>query len=486
MFIFTLISQVWTSIAPKTWKTSRLQPVYKNKGSQTDPAMHRALMVNSTISKVLVTCLLDRLRYFYENIILHSQFGFRVDKSTTDAIYVARQLILKVPGQIYGCFIDLTAAYDHIDREILWQVLELRLGKTVLIDIFKKLYENTKAKIAGCDQEIDVEIGLRQGGPESCMLFNIYLDTVLRFAIHKFHQQIETPGISHKFNISNECTNRSQRARNPSNGTQRTTLINFADDILAVAKSKEELQIMVTILVETFKNFGLTLSSKKTETMSWNTNENVKIEESLISVENKPLKNVRKFKYLGHWMSDNLQKATSLGYQFGAAYQKWNEWKNVLTDQRIKLVTRVKFAESVIRSRLTYAVQTDRLKATQKATIDGVWARMLRKIIKNGFSKISENSHIPKYSNHDVLKICRTKSASTFCQIQHLKFLAHVARMNNDTLQKQWMFTSYPKTKCQWLPLANDLGIDPIQLRKTIFDKTKLNELLQVIPAPGI
>ena len=37
--------------------------------------------------------------------------------------------------------------------------------------------------------------------------------------------------------------------------------------------------------------------------------------------------------------------------------------------------------------------------------------------------------------------------------------------MENDALQKQWMFTQYPGTKCQWLPLANDLGIDPIQLR---------------------
>ena len=242
---------------------------------------------------------------------------------------------------------------------------------------------------------------------------------------------------------------------------------------------------MVTIIVETFKNFGLTLSCKKTETMSWNTPENVQLETSLISVNNTNLKNVRKFKYLGHWLSDNLHKTACLGHQFGAAYQKWNEWKNVLTNQRIKLVTRVKFAESVIRSRLTYAVQTDRLKAGQKVTIDGVWTRMLRKMIKNGFSKISENSNVPKYSNQDVLKICRTKSASTFCQVQHLKFMAHVARMDNDALQKQWLFTQYPGTKCQWLPLANDLGIDPIQLRKTIFDKRKLNELLYVIPAPG-
>ena len=66
-----------------------------------------------------------------------------------------------------------------------------------------------------------------------------------------------------------------------------------------------------------------------------------------------------------------------------------------------------------------------------------------------------------------------------------LKFLAHIARQKNDTLQKQWLFTPYEKTKCQWLPLANDLEIDPVQLRVTLFNKKKLNELLYATPAPG-
>ena len=75
--------------------------------------------------------------------------------------------------------------------------------------------------------------------------------------------------------------------------------------------------------------------------------------------------------------------------------------------------------------------------------------------------------------------ICKTKPASKFCQIQHLKVLAHVARMPNSKVQKQWLFTSLPGTKDQWLPIAKELELDPIQLRYTIFDKSKLNELLR-------
>ena len=73
-------------------------------------------MINATISKVLVTRLLDRLIHHYENLILSSQFGFRINKSTTDAIFVARQMLLKGSGQIYGCLIDLTAAPSRVIR----------------------------------------------------------------------------------------------------------------------------------------------------------------------------------------------------------------------------------------------------------------------------------------------------------------------------------------------------------------------------------
>ena len=72
-------------------------------------------------------------------------------------------------------FVIITFVHDghyHICRMTLWRVLEMRIGDNKILKILKKLYENTTAKISGCDTIIDVMIGLRQGGPESCVLFN--------------------------------------------------------------------------------------------------------------------------------------------------------------------------------------------------------------------------------------------------------------------------------------------------------------------------
>jgi len=96
----------------------------------------------------------------------------------------------------------------------------------------------------------------------------------------------------------------------------------------------------------------------------------------------------------------------------------------------------------------------------------------------NGGSQPEPEGYVYRFSNDNIHVICKSKHASIFCQIQHCKFLAHVARLPNDAIQKQWLFTDLPGKRCQWKPLARDLGIDEFQLRNSLFDKNKLNDLL--------
>jgi len=212
-------------------------------------------------------------------------------------------------------------------------------------------------------------------------------------------------------------------------------------------------------------------------------------------------------------MSDDPKNPKYLQYQIGSAYAKWCEFKDVLLDKKINLNSRVKMAEAMVRSRLVYAVQTERLSAAQRAKLDSIWSRMLRKLVKGGYQRVgslpiaittipstvgavpestSDNGgsqpepeenlgYAYRLSNENIHIICKSKNASIFCQIQHCKFLAHVARLPNNAVQKQWLFTDFPGTRCQWKPLARDLGIDEIQLRQSLFDKDKLYDLLDSV-----
>ena len=513
-YVHVLLERVWEfGEVPETWIESRLKPLFKEKGCQTNPDNYRALMVGAITNKVLILIMLDRMRVFYEASILPIQMGFRENKATGDAIFIARQIIAKHRGEIWGSFVDVKAAYDWVPRELLWRILKIRLGpeNSKIIDVFENLYRKTTAKIDGSESIIDIFIGLRQGGPESCMLFNFWLDSVIRIVMYKCEQKYPGYGINHKYNISNDCTNRDQRASSgPQNGSNSTKFTQFADDLYVSAKSKDELQGVMTILNEVFCDFSIKLSESKTKTMTWNTTEDIKTSESLIHIDNKPIENVREFWYLGHLTTDEIKNQKFLQTQIGSAFGKWNEFKDIFLDHKINLKSRIMMAEAMVRARLVYSVQTERLCVLQRNTLDGIWSRMCRKMVKGGYQRVgslptatttipstvgavpessSDNGgsqlepeenlgYVYRFSNDNIHKICQSKNASTFCQIQHCKFLAHVARLPNDAIQKQWLFTDLPGNRCQWKPLARDLGIDEIQLRNSLFDKQKLNDLL--------
>ena len=78
----------------------------------------------NAISRLLPRLIIERLRDCYESLIMENQFGFRQNRSTTDAIF--SEAIRSTKNPLYLCMIDLRAAYDHVDRNMLFSVLNIR------------------------------------------------------------------------------------------------------------------------------------------------------------------------------------------------------------------------------------------------------------------------------------------------------------------------------------------------------------------------
>ena len=105
-----------------------------------------------------------------------AQFGFCKNRSTTDGIFIMKDINDKYNSPFVAAYIDLTAAYNHIPRDFLFRVLELRTGAPFLIDILKLMYQQTTASIKGMKTSFEVLVGYRQGGQESPVIFNYYFD----------------------------------------------------------------------------------------------------------------------------------------------------------------------------------------------------------------------------------------------------------------------------------------------------------------------
>jgi len=217
---------------------------------------------------------------------------------------------------------------------------------------------------------------------------------------------------------------------------------------------------------------------------------------SLITLRNEPIDNVRSFKYLGHVLNNKLENSSAfINHQISSAYAKWNEMKSVFLDKRIFLSTRIKFLEACVRSRLLYSVQAWQLGAKDMRKLETVWCGFLRRMVKGGYArrnapKNKKDKSIPeeeidyayKLSNDDIMSITKTSGIKNFCDKQHLKYIAHVTRMENNSLQKQFLFCEASKGSAnRWKKLSELTSLDESQLRRVMANRLEFMQLLSTV-----
>ena len=146
--VFKLLTdEIWsTRSVPSSWGQGRLEALFKGKGSKADPSKYRGLNVGSCIAKVIISIILSRLFVWYNKQLTQHQFGFRASRSTSDGILVLKriqQIMARRQLPVYFLYVDLSAAFDHIVREWLWDIVRLRFpvdSDMTLIDILQSLY----------------------------------------------------------------------------------------------------------------------------------------------------------------------------------------------------------------------------------------------------------------------------------------------------------------------------------------------------------
>jgi hypothetical protein len=106
---------------------------------------YRTFSLINHIGKVLEKTIQFRLNEYCEDMkcLPESQNGFRNGRSTIDSLLVSRLLsssARKRGFNLYKCFIDLTKAYDKVNREILWEVLKHRGVPSGMINLIKGMH----------------------------------------------------------------------------------------------------------------------------------------------------------------------------------------------------------------------------------------------------------------------------------------------------------------------------------------------------------
>ena len=114
------------------------------------------------------------------------QFGFMAGKSTTDAIFIVRQLQEKYLArnkELWMAFVDLEKAFDRVPREVVWWALRCLGVDEWIVSVIKAMYEDatTTVRVNGRESKaFSVRVGVHQGSVLSPLLFIIVLEALSR------------------------------------------------------------------------------------------------------------------------------------------------------------------------------------------------------------------------------------------------------------------------------------------------------------------
>ena len=208
-----------------------------------------------------------------------------------------------------------------------------------------------------------VSSGVRQGGPETPLLFNLYIDYVMRVYVEKCTLNDEINFYNHKYRINTRSITRAQRLqmRNSNEKLSYESSLpwcGYADDLILFLIDRSSLQQASTLLDKVFTDFGLQINETETKTMILNhCYLDTDYPDSIIYIRNVPLKNTVQFKYLGSCISSNEPNTgdIEINFRIQMALGKFASMSNLLQNHRIHLSTRLKFLNSFVRSRLTYS-----------------------------------------------------------------------------------------------------------------------------------
>ena len=470
---------IWThKQIPDKWRISRITALWKNKGKASDPTKYRGISIGSILCKLGMNIALKRIDQFYEMQVKANQYGFRHGVGCNDAIYVIKQLqeIATISQRkLYVCFVDLSSAFDHINRVMLFKSIRNRLPancSTATIDIIENLYELTKSYLQGDNPEAAfcTEAGVRQGGVEGPPLYNLYSDYTLRVYTDK-KDSAGVRSLRIPYEIPQGATNREQRSSAPSSGLTDEDEVGYADDLGVFTWSLEELQTSINILVSVFSEFGLEVNATKTETMilNWNPASGSTYPTTIISVNGAPIKNVESFKYLGVYITYNSIHIgkDELSNRVNSAHNAFAEHRKLLTNMYIPLPTRISFLNSLVRSRLTYGCHCWRANATELGKIESTFRHFLRSMVWSGHARVNpptprsssqsassstssdeeETDWRYKINNNDLYRITNTVTISDYVKKQQGNWISHIVRRSNSNLCKKLTFHSVPRTK---------------------------------------
>ena len=133
----------------------------------------------------------------------------------------------------------------------------------------ESIYKYTSTELCGTKSEVfEISTGVRQGGPESPTLFNLYMDYIMRVFIQRSKRH-HIKFTKTRYTIPGAAV-LTQRHGLGNYGTVDFDWIGYADDLVLAFDDIENLSKGLVLLNTTLTDYGMQVNVGKTKTMILN------------------------------------------------------------------------------------------------------------------------------------------------------------------------------------------------------------------------